>query len=110
MGENKYNLEDKNTIEIEKETAENIKESVVESEIVVTKEPNMKEKFLAALENFEHDSLFNENEGIENKIGPLSLVYSRSNKNESTVYGKGINLNKQLLYYYCTFTIILLIH
>ena len=37
--------------------------------------------------------LFNENEGIENKIGPLSLVYSRSNKNESTVYGKGINLN-----------------
>ena len=37
--------------------------------------------------------LFNENEGIENKIGPLSLLYSRFNKNEYTVYGYGTNLN-----------------
>ena len=37
--------------------------------------------------------LFNENEGIENKIGPLSLLYSRFNKNEFTVYGYGTNLN-----------------
>ena len=36
---------------------------------------------------------WNENEGIENKIGPLSLLYSRFNKNEFTVYGYGTNLN-----------------